>query len=178
MRWIPSLSVLALVASCSSDPRTSRTVEAPAQPSAALAAFEKLKALAGWWEVTQAPEGTPKGSTYAYKVTSGGSALLETLFAGSEIEMISVYYVDGRDLFMTHYCLLKNQPHLRAVSVGDQRLAFTCTEEAERKIGARDHMHAGTIVFADADHIKFTWEAHKDGHGQGANTFELTRRKR
>src|SRR5438309_5279140 len=62
--------------------------------------FEKIKALAGEWEA----KGTGEHSgTVSYKVTAGGSAVLETLFGGSDHEMVTLYYLEGGDLAMTHY---------------------------------------------------------------------------
>jgi hypothetical protein len=58
------------------------------------AIFEKFKALNGVWEMQGGHDehGMPNGSV-TYKVTAGGSAVLETVFAGSEHEMVTLYYV-------------------------------------------------------------------------------------
>ena len=48
------------------------------------------------------------------KVTAGGSVVHETLFPGQPQEMVSVYTVNGPDLIMTHYCVLGNQPRMKA----------------------------------------------------------------
>ena len=48
------------------------------------------------------------------KVTAGGSAVQETLFPGQPMEMVSVYHLDKGDLVMTHYCVLGNQPRMKA----------------------------------------------------------------
>src|SRR5690242_16920885 len=76
--------------------------------------FEKIKALSGEWEVAAGPgshDHGPMAGTVSYKLTAGGSAVLETLFGGSEHEMVTLYYVDGDTLAMTHYCMLGNRPH-------------------------------------------------------------------
>ena len=46
--------------------------------------------------------------------TAGGSAVQETQFPGTPMEMVSVYHLDGADLVMTHYCVLGNQPRMKA----------------------------------------------------------------
>ena len=75
------------------------------------AGFEKLKPLVGNWQ-GKSSEGKPVAITYA--LVSDGSALMETLRAGSEPEMVTVYYPDGDRLMMTHYCSMHNQPRMRA----------------------------------------------------------------
>ena len=53
-----------------------------------------------------------------YRVTASGTAVVETLFPGSDHEMVSVYTKDKKsgDLLMTHYCGLGNQPRSAARS--------------------------------------------------------------
>src|SRR6516164_794382 len=86
--------------------------KAPASP--ANAGLEKMKKLAGTW-VAADKDGNPTEEVVSIiKVTAGGSVVHETLFPGQPQEMISVYTVDGPDLLMTHYCVLGNQPRMRA----------------------------------------------------------------
>src|SRR5471030_2984942 len=78
------------------------------------AALEKMKKLAGTWLLAD-KDGKPTDEVAsAIKVTAGGSVVHETLFPGQPHEMISVYTVDGADLIMTHYCVLGNQPRMKA----------------------------------------------------------------
>ena len=52
--------------------------------------------------------------TNVFRVTAGGSAVEETVFPGTEQEMVTLYFVrDGR-LQLTHYCMAGNQPHMLA----------------------------------------------------------------
>jgi hypothetical protein len=85
--------------------------------SAALeprAAFEQMKALAGQW---QGHVTTPDGPAAAvvYELTANGSAVTEKLFPGTSHEMLSVYFMDGKDLVLTHYCAMANQPRMKLV---------------------------------------------------------------
>lgn len=48
-----------------------------------------------------------------FRVTAGGSAVHETIFPGSKMEMVSVYHLDRGRLLMTHYCVLGNQPRMK-----------------------------------------------------------------
>ena len=84
----------------------------PAPPKHAQ--FDKIKSLAGTWVVAD-KDGKPTDEVASIiKVTAGGSAVEETFFPGQPMEMVSVYTVDGSDLVMTHYCVLGNQPKLKA----------------------------------------------------------------
>ena len=78
--------------------------------------FGKLKQLVGEWEGVHKNMMTGKREkvVVTYRLTAGGSALIETLFPGTPHEMVSVYHGDGDDLVMTHYCMLGNQPTMRS----------------------------------------------------------------
>jgi hypothetical protein len=75
-------------------------------------AFERLKSLAGTWDATMLkPDG--EKTTVEYRITAGGSVVMETMFAGMPHEMINMYTADGDALIATHYCSSGNQPTLR-----------------------------------------------------------------
>jgi hypothetical protein len=142
--------------------------------------FEKLKSLAGDWQVIKGPDdhGGHAG-TVSYKVTAGSSAVVETLFGGSDHEMVTVYYVDGSDLAMTHYCMLGNRPKMRAQPESTpDKIVFKCQDADNDPIKNEDHMHQATFDFVDADHLKTDWVLYKDGKPAGARSFELERLKK
>lgn len=145
---------------------------------AAHQGFEKLKALNGEWEVAAVPsnhEHGPMGGTVSYKVTAGGSAVLETLFGSSEHEMVTLYYVDGNTLALTHYCMLGNRPHMLAQpDSSPSKLVFKCADGD--KIESDAHMHQVTITFVDPDHLKTEWVLNNGGKPAGTHAFELTRK--
>src|SRR5262249_20238550 len=90
-----------------------------AQP-AKDSALEPFKQLAGEWggkELKGPNEG--KEVRPSYKVTAGGSAVVETLLPGTDHEMVTVIHRDGDDLLLTHYCMLGNQPQMKASGKGD-----------------------------------------------------------
>jgi len=72
--------------------------------------LERMKALEGNWAVTEktAEEGS-KTTTIQYKVTSGGTAVTETIDPGTAHEMITVYHDKVGKLTMNHFCMLGNQ---------------------------------------------------------------------
>lgn len=81
--------------------------------SAASRRFEALKKLAGDW-VEVGKDGKPTDTIFSsFRVTAGGSVIEETVFPGSEHEMVTMYHLDGPDLVLTHYCDFGNQPRMR-----------------------------------------------------------------
>src|SRR5262245_61353921 len=109
-----SLSLLTLVLPISQASQAGDKT-APKLPSPPTnSALEKMKKLAGTWVIAD-KDGKPTDQVASIiKVTAGGSAVHETLFPGQPHEMVSVYTVDGSDLIMTHYCVLGNQPRMKA----------------------------------------------------------------
>ena len=148
----------------------------PAGKATSSPAFEALKKLVGTWTAT-GPEG--KEVTTQFRLTAGGSMLVETLFPGSPQEMITMYHMDGNDLILTHYCLLGNQPRLKAISMNDpKKLMFKSTGGTNMK---PDDMHMGqaTLTLTDADHFEADWCACSGGKPDESHhvTMKFTRKK-
>jgi hypothetical protein len=153
----------------------------PATQRSDAAAFERLKSLVGDWTAkTEHGEHTGDAAVN-YRLTAGGSVLMETLFAGTPNEMVTMYYLDGGKLVLTHYCMLHNQPHmtLEAASTADV-LRFTCDAssggdnlESEHAM----HMHRGVLTFVDAGHIQTAWTMWVDGKADHEAHFDLRRVK-
>jgi hypothetical protein len=148
---------------------------APAGLTAA-AALERLVSLSGSWEGTIEGEG---GGTarVTYRVISGGRAVLETLFPGTEHEMLSIYLVDGENLRMTHYCAMGNQPRMRldraASTPQDLRFVF---EGGTNLDPAKDaHIHEGRMTFAADGTMRAVWGYNKDGRPAGQHAFKVAR---
>src|SRR5262245_32281969 len=81
--------------------------------------FAALKGLVGDW-VVLGKDGKPTDAIVSsFRVTAGGNTVQETLFPGTDKEMVTMYHLDGEDLVLTHYCMLGNQPRLRAEPGGD-----------------------------------------------------------
>ncbi|MCK7511304.1 MAG: hypothetical protein MZV70_49445 [Desulfobacterales bacterium] len=47
-----------------------------------------------------------------YRITANGSVVLETLFPGTDHEMLTLYHLDNDRLGLTHYCAMGNQPRM------------------------------------------------------------------
>ena len=136
-------------------------------------AFDQLKKLEGCWESSDKEH----PATITYKLSSGGTVLVETIAMGNHAEMISVYHPDGDDLAMTHYCMLGNQPHMKAKAATNGTLRFVCTGGTNMTCSSDKHMHSLVITVVDDDHLKEDWALYDGGKEQGVHSFTLTRKK-
>jgi hypothetical protein len=129
--------------------------------------YERMKQLVGVWEGTSnmGKEGQPV--RVEYRLTAGGSAIVETLFPGTSEEMISVYHDNRGKLSMTHYCMLQNQPSMKLQNAGTDRLDFTFAKGNGINPKKDPHMHALSISFVDKDHIVQNWTFFEDGKEKG-----------
>jgi hypothetical protein len=140
--------------------------------------FEALKKLAGDW-VALGKDGKPTDKVVSsIRVTSGGTAVEETLFPGSNHEMVTMYHLDGDDLVMTHYCSLGNQPRLRAEPGTDvNRIVFKFVGATNLKSTDDPHIHGATFTLNGKDHFKAEWVACKDGKTCHQENLDLVRKK-
>lgn len=117
--------------------------------------LERMKKLAGTW-VEADKDGKPTDKVMSViKVTSGGSAVQETIFPGQPQEMVSIYHRDGSDLVMTHFCVLGNQPRLKADPKSPSNQIHFVFAGGTNLDPTKDlHMHEGTLTFVDDDHIE------------------------
>ena len=100
------------------------------------------------------------------ELTSGGTAVLEKFHMvdnGKPVEMTTLYYLDGEDVKLTHYCMAGNQPTMRGTYAPDSRtLIFELVSISNLKNADAGHMHHATYTFLDNDHFKTTWTFRKD----------------
>ena len=154
------------------------TEEKPGTKAQEPPGLARLKAMSGEWTAVPTDEKEGHSGRMTYKVTAGGSAVAETIFPGSDHEMLSVYHAEGGDLVMTHYCMLGNQPKMRAERGGDpKKLVFKCVPGGSVKCATEEHMHQCTMTFIDDDHVKTEWVLFKEGKEAGKHGFKLERKK-
>jgi len=116
--------------------------------SDAQKAFEKLKSLAGTWE------GTYMGMSgnVTIRVTSTGNAILHEMTAsGRPDNPITMIYVDGDRLLLTHFCDSGNRPRMQGKLSPDGN---TVTFDFLDVSGNTNEFLMHDIVFTmvDADH--------------------------
>lgn len=134
------------------------------KPYVGSEAFERMKQLAGSWEGMMDMGKGPMKVTTTYKVTSNGSALIETVFEGAPHEMVTVYHDDSKhQINFTHYCSLANQPKMNLTAMEGNTLTFDLSQDADIDATHETHMHAAAITFKGKDQISQQWTKFEAG---------------
>ena len=125
-------------------------------------AFAQLKSLVGHWEEQKASENK---SMLDVELTAGGTTLVEKfrmVEQGKPVEMITMYYLDGGHLKLTHYCMAGNQPTMRGSYAPETKTLTFEFENATNLKSANDgHMHHAVYKFIDNDHFQTAWTFQK-----------------
>lgn len=139
--------------------------------------LETLKALEGEWILLD-PEGNPTDQVgLAYRVTSGGSAVLETIFPGTEHEMMTVYHMDGDDLVLTHYCHMGNQPRMKASEGStESKILWEFVDATNLPSPDAPHMHDGTLEILGKNRLRSAWNLLENGERTFTAEFNLQRK--
>jgi hypothetical protein len=171
-----ALSALVVFAACAAAARADEQKKEAQKPAAKNAALEQFKQLAGEWVGKEEKAGHEKVHAN-YKVTSGGSAVVETLLPGTDMEMVSVIHADGDDLVLTHYCAVGNQPTMKAETKGDsKKVDFKFLRATNLKSDKDMHMHDVSFTFVDKDTLKAEWTHYQDGKPAGSAVFLMKRK--
>jgi hypothetical protein len=146
------------------------------QPHAA--SLGRLTDLVGEWvSADQDGDGAPD-VTVTYRLTGGGSALVETLMPGTPKEMVSVYHRDGDAWVMTHYCAMGNQPRMRGGPVAGSKAAFEIAfafVDGTNLAPGVGRMQAVRLSLVDATHLRHEW-TFAAGEERKQVVFELIKR--
>jgi hypothetical protein len=141
-------------------------------------AFDRFAQLAGEWVGKGKGGDKDHEARIVYKVTAGGSAVVETIDPGGLHEMVTVIHPDGDALLLTHYCMLGNQPHMKATpKAGDKTIAFEFVKATNLKSDKDMYMRTATYTFVDPDTLRTEWTMYKDGKDAGKMVHELKRKK-
>lgn len=149
-------------------------------PSDAQKSFEKLKTVAGSWvgQLTTFPqEPTVEGkfAQFSLRVTSLGNALVHELsVSGRPDHPVTMFYLDGDRLLLTHYCDAGNRPRMVGkVSPDGKTLEFEFLDlSGGNQYG---HMHHAVFTFIDADHHIEDWTWMGPGDKPVRAHFDLQR---
>jgi hypothetical protein len=166
------LTVLAILTA--SLPVLGRSADVDAQ-----AAFERMKTLKGRWEATTA---SGQKVTTTFDLTANDTVLVER-YVGSEAmkgaEMMTAYHLDGPSLILTHYCIAKNQPTLKAerFDAKTQEIQFEFVRASNLASPNAGHMRRALYRFEDANHFTTSWEFFQDGKKTMTETERFTRAK-
>jgi hypothetical protein len=146
-------------------------------PADGPAAFERLKALEGTW---QAADG--KKAVTVFELTANGTVLLERYSNPAMPDggrMVTAYHLDGKDLVLTHYCIARNQPTLRAerydASTGEVQFEFVRASGLSSPDAG--HMRRAKYRFVDRDRFTTEWEFFAGGKKTMTEIEHFTRTK-
>lgn len=128
----------------------------------AAGALERFKALAGEWKGTNS-----KGETVSisYEIVAAGSAVLERFVHSAEdpSPMLTVYHLDKDDLMLTHYCMVGNQPRMRAKTLSGDEVAFDFLDATALASPETGHMHRALFRFQGRDRFTTEWTWRENG---------------
>lgn len=177
MKQFALLSLLVLAASCESLDYATRK---RSDPAVSQAQFEQIKSLAGEWSGLGGDAHEGESVEVRYRVTAAGSAVEETLFPGTEHEMITMYHRNFDSLMLTHYCAAGNQPRMMArsdtESGGSNVIHFSYCGATNITAKDQGHMHDLEIRFVDPDHVQTDWTYFRDNKPAEKAHFDLTRK--
>ena len=171
------LAVLLLAFACALSALSCSASRTGAPSAAAKAGFERLASLEGDW-VGEGPPDAPGPMTVSYKLTGGGSAVVETLFVGTPEEMVTVYALEDGELVLTHYCSLGNQPRMRAEPMLGDVLAFDFIGGANIDPDVDTHLHTARFEFVSKDELITQWVGWSNGHPDEAHSPKLRFRRK
>ena len=153
---------IALISLCSLGFAQTEAQKSGAPKSDAQKSFDKLKTVAGTWEghittTPAAPEIDGKLMQVSLRVTSMGNAMIhEMTGSGRPDDPITMLYLDGDRLMLTHYCDAGNRPRMAGkMSADGKTVEFDFLDVAgSTQYG---HMHHAAFTVTDADHHSEEW---------------------
>jgi len=166
---------LGLVPASTASAQSKSPAEKPSSPAAR--AFERLKSIEGEWDGR-----STKGweDTNTFQVIAAASVLMGRSFDSHPNEtMVTMYHLDGDELVLTHYCVARNQPRLRATTISPDGRTIEFTFRDATNLPSRDRGHMDRVVmqFVDDDHFTSQWTWYQDGKEQWMEKIEYVRRK-
>jgi hypothetical protein len=141
------------------------------------AAFERLKTLAGSWEAVGK---NGQKSVTTFELTAGNTVLLErysnpAMPGGGH--MVTAYHLDGASLVLTHYCIARNQPTLRAdrFDPTSGEIQFEFVRASNLSGPNAGHMRRAFYKLIDANHFTTSWEFFEGGKKTMTETEDFYR---
>jgi hypothetical protein len=150
--------------------------------SDAQRSFDQLKSVAGSWEgrvTTVPPQAEIEGklARVTLRVTSMGHALIHEMRTdGQADDPITMLYLDGDRLLLTHYCDAGNRPRMVGKALPDGKtVEFAFLDLA----GGTQYGHMDHAVFTiiDANHHVEDWTYMTPGDKPVHARFDLQRAK-
>src|SRR5260370_38574678 len=121
--------------------------------------FVKLKTLAGSWEGTY--EGKPGQASL--RVTSMGNAIVHEMRGDGPENPITMLYLDGDRLLLTHYCDVGNRPRMVGkLSPDGKTVEFNFLDVANYSSQQGGHMEHAVFTILDANQHTEDWTSSSD----------------
>jgi hypothetical protein len=169
----PRSIILLLMLSISVVSPKERPAAEPQSPG--RAAFEQFKQLSG---NLQSKSTRGRESTDVVRTIAGGSVVeLDSTGAHPGETMLTLIYMDGDRLLLTHYCVAKNQPRLQATRFEDGGRTVTFTFLDATNLPSRDTGHMDSLVFHFNDDGSATrrWTWYQERKASWTETIEMRR---
>jgi hypothetical protein len=144
--------------------------------SSSAAGFERLKALAGTWQVA----GKMGKAQSTYEVVANGSTVIERFtMDGMSSPMVTAYHLDGDKLELTHYCMAGNQPSMvaKGIDPASGEIVFDFASVTNLTDPNAKYMHNATYQLTDSDHFTTAWTLYENGKPKFTETSQYTRVK-
>jgi hypothetical protein len=142
--------------------------------SDAQKSFDKLKTLAGSWEGSF--EGKPMQALL--RVTSRGNAIVHEMKGEGPDNPITMFYLEGDRLLLTHYCDAGNRPRMASkVSPDGKTVEFDLLDVANYSPAQHGHMEHAVFTFIDPDHHIEDWTFKMEGKPSMRAHLEMNRTK-
>ena len=165
---LPAIATLLVIccAACAADAKPPANIDS-------TAAFSRLKSLVGEWEA----DSNMGKLRLTYTLIAGGAAVVERETSDHMPEMLTVYYMDGKRLLLTHYCMAGNQPRMEAHSYDGAKgeLQFRFLDVTNLAAPGTGHMRNATLRFLDDSHISGEWQFYESGQLKMTEFAQYTR---
>ncbi|HEX4603822.1 MAG TPA: hypothetical protein VH724_07500 [Candidatus Angelobacter sp.] len=188
IRFMPAVVLASLFTMAFAQHEAHKSLDKPA-PSDAEKSFTLLKSLAGTWQgsVTTDPPQPEMGNgalmEASLRVTSRGNAMVHEMKEAGKPDdparydhPLTMLYLDGDRLLLTHYCDAGNRPRMAARTSPDGKtVEFDFLDVAgSTKYG---HMQHAVFTIIDANHHIEEWTYLMPGDKAGRARIELQRAK-
>jgi hypothetical protein len=141
----------------------------PASDTPAARAYEHFLSLAGTWEGSSTKGWTER---LTIRPIAGGSCVMEQSEFAHGVDpanaMVTMYHLDGDRLMLTHYCMAKNQPRMRATTISPDAKQITFEFLDGTNLKSRDVGHMDKVVFNfdSPDNFRSQWTFYANGKEQ------------
>jgi hypothetical protein len=135
--------------------------------------LDRFKSMVGMWQGKSPSGGT---SEVTYRLAAGGTAVMADMHMAGD-DMVTMYYVDGDQLLMTHFCPTNNQPRMKAAISPDlNTVSFDFLDATNLSGPQAGHMHRAVFLFSDSGHYTEEWTWKQEGKDTKMY-FEMQRKK-